>query len=232
MTFTVIGTIDEPVDDLSQVGSIVMPVNELYALEGAPSSRTGDFTNRLLVQARDRSPAAVDQLIRAIARAGQETAASKQGTIAEVFGFHDEVVRHQRDFLPVYALLVAVVFVVAVVGILGLTDALGESVVERRRDIGLLRSLGAPGRRIAAVFWVEGIALSVSGWAIASGAGIPLAYLFVQRFSSTVMPTDFHFTPLAFAVTFGSTLAIATLASILPALRAARFRTADLLRST
>jgi putative ABC transport system permease protein len=104
-------------------------------------------------------------------------------------------------------------------------------VVERRRDIGLLRSLGASGWRVAAVFWTEGLGLSISAWVLASAVGLPLAYLFVQRFSSTVMPTDFHFTPLAFAAGFGGTLVIATLASALPALRAARSRTADLLRS-
>ena len=229
--FTVIGTIHESVDDLSQVGAVVMPVNDLYEMEGANPSHIGDFTNRLLVQARDRSPAAVDQLTRGIDLAGRNVAADKQGAIAEVFAFHDEVVRQQRNFLPVYALLVAVTLVIAAVGILGLTDALGASVVERRRDIGLLRSLGASGRRIAAVFWIEGLALSAAAWILASAAGLPLAYLFVQRFSTTVIPTDFHFAPLTLAVSIGGTLLIATLATVLPARRAARIRAAELLRS-
>jgi putative ABC transport system permease protein len=229
--FTVIGTIHESVDDLSQAGALVMPVNELYEMEGASPSHIGDFTNRLLVQARDRSPAAVDQLTRGIDLAGRNATAGKQGAIAEVFAFHDEVVRHQRNFLPVYALLVAVTLVIAAVGILGLTDALGASVVERRRDIGLLRSLGAPGRRIAAVFWIEGLALSAGAWILASAAGLPLAYLFVQRFSTTVIPTDFYFAPVTLAVSIGGTLLIATLATVLPARRAARIRAAELLRS-
>ncbi|HEY6427181.1 MAG TPA: ABC transporter permease, partial [Acidimicrobiales bacterium] len=231
MTFTVIGTIHESVDDLSQAGAIVMPVNELYELEGASPSGIGDYTNRLLVQARDQSPAAVGELTRAIDLAGRDATAGKQGAIAEVFAFRDEVVRQQRNFLPVYALLVAVALIVAAVGILGLTDALGASVVERRRDIGLLRSLGASGRRIAVVFWTEGLALSAGAWILASAAGFPLAYLFVQRFSATVMPTDFHFAPLTFAVTLGATLVIATVATVLPARRAARMRAVELLRS-
>jgi putative ABC transport system permease protein len=230
MTFTVIGTIHESVDDLSQAGAIVMPVNELYELEGASPAHIGDYTNRLLVQARDRSPAAVDQLTRAIDLAGRNAAVSRQGAIAEVFAFHDEVVRQQRNFLPVYALLVAVALLVAAVGILGLTDALGASVLERRRDIGLLRSLGASGWRIAVVFWLEGLALSVGAWILASAAGFPLAYLFIQRFSTTVMPTDFYFAPLTLAVSIGGTLVIATLATMLPARRAARMRAVELLR--
>jgi putative ABC transport system permease protein len=231
MTFTVIGTIHESVDDLSQAGAIVMPVNELYALEGASPSHIGNYTNRLLVQARDRSPAAVDRLTREIDLAGRDVPAGKEGAIAAVFAFRDEVVRHQRNFLPVYALLAAVALIVAAVGILALTDALGASVVERRRDIGLFRSLGASGRRIAVVFWIEGLALSAGAWVLASAAGFPLAYLFVQRFSSTVMPTDFHVASLTFTASIGGTLAIATLATALPARRAARMAAVELLRA-
>jgi len=162
MTFTVIGTVHEPVDDLSQVGAINMPVNDLYRLEGASAARIGNYANRVLVRAVDRSPAAVDRLTRAIDTAGSSAGLGRQGPIGEVFSFHDEVVRQQRKLLPIYALLLVVAIIVAAVGTLGLTDALGASVLERRRDIGLLRSLGATGRRVAAVFWIEGAALSAS----------------------------------------------------------------------
>src|SRR6516164_7119056 len=150
MTFTVIGTVHEPVDDLSQVGAINMPVNDLYRLEGAPAAHIGNYANRVLVQAIDRSPAAVDRLTRAIDTAGSSASLGRQGPIGEVFSFHDEVVRQQRNFLPIYALLLVVAIVVAAVGTLGLADALGASVLERRRDIGLLRSLAAVGGAIEA----------------------------------------------------------------------------------
>jgi putative ABC transport system permease protein len=232
LRFSVIGTVDEPVDDLSQVGTIDMPVNDLYRLEGAPVSRIGNYTNRVLVQAADRSPAAVDRLTRAIDRVGrQATAGGKRGPIAEVFAFHDEVVRHRRSFLPVYLLLVVVALIIAAVGSLGLADVLTASVIERRRDIGLLRALGATGRRVAIIFWVEGLALSLAAWAVAAAAGLPLAYLFVQIFRRRVMPTDFHFDPVSLALMVAVTLGLSTAATILPARRAAAMRTAELLRT-
>jgi putative ABC transport system permease protein len=232
MTFTVIGTVQESVDDLSQVGAAVVPVDDLYRLEGARASRIGDFTNRVLVQGRDRSPAAVDRLTRAIDSAGRQAALGKldEGPVAEVFAFHDEVVRHQRNFLPVYALLLAVTLVVAAVGILGLADALGASVVERRRDIGLLRSLGATGGRVATVFWIEGAALSGLAWICACAVGVPLSYLFIELFRHTVMPTEFHFEPRALAVMVAVTLALSTVATVVPAHRAAALHAGDLLR--
>jgi hypothetical protein len=232
MTFTVIGTVHESVDDLSQVGAAVVPVDDLYRLEGASASHIADFTNRVLVQGRDRSPAAVDRLTRAVDSAGRSAAVGKlgDGPVAEVFAFHDEVVRHQRNSLPVYALLFAVALVVAVVGILGLADALGTSVVERRRDIGPFRSLGATGRRVATVFWIEGAALSGLAWVCACAVGIPLPYLFVDLSRHTVMPTEFHFDPLALAVMVVLTLVLSTVATIVPAHRAAALHAGDLLR--
>jgi putative ABC transport system permease protein len=222
----------EPVDDLSQVGTLDMPIDDLYRLEGAPTTRLADYTNRVLVQARSRTPAAVDQLARAIDAIGRQASlAGKEGPIAEVFTFRDEVVRHQRNFQPVYLLLLAGALIVAVIGGLGLAGTLTASVIERHRDIGLLRSLGATGRRIATVFWVESVALSLIAWTVAALAGVPLAYMFVQFFRRRVMPTDFHFAPSNLIVMIGLTLALASLAAILPARRAATLQAAELLRA-
>jgi putative ABC transport system permease protein len=228
--FTVIGTVDEPVDDLSQIGTIDMPVNDLYLLEGAPTNTVADYTNRVLIQARDRSTAAVDLLTRAIDTAGRQSGADRGGPIAEVFRFHDEVVRHQRSFEPIEYLLLAVSAVVALVGLLGLADSLTASVSDQRRDIGVVRALGGRASHLATMFWTEAIAISLAAWAVAAAVGVPLAYIFVQLFRKEVMPTDFHFDPVSIVLMVAVTSAIATAATVLPAIRAAALRPRDLLR--
>jgi signal transduction histidine kinase len=98
VSWTVIGTVHESVDDLSQVGAAVVPVTQLYRFSGAPTQGLADFTDRIMVQSTDRSPAGVDRLTRAIDRVGRAAAAGRDGPIAEVFTFHDEVTRQQRNF--------------------------------------------------------------------------------------------------------------------------------------
>jgi putative ABC transport system permease protein len=230
-TWTVIGTLREAVDDVTQVGAAVAPVNQVYELLGAPAAGIADYANRVLVRAKNRSAAGVDRLTRDIDQAGRMAAAGgRDGPVSEVFTFHDEVLRHQRHFTPLYALLLAVATIVAAVGVLGLADALGSSVVERQKDIGLLRALGASGRRVATVFWLEGLALSLLAWLLAALAGVPLAYLFVRLFQRRVMPVTFHVAPWAFASTLAVALMVPTLASVAPALRVASMRAVNLLR--
>jgi putative ABC transport system permease protein len=231
MRFTVVGTVDEPVDDLSQVGTVDLAVNDLYELEGAPAGNIRDYTNRVLVQATDRSSPAVDRLTRAIDGIGRAQADGRNGPIASVFRFHDEVVRHQRNFLPVQALLLVASALVGLVGVLGLADAVGTAVLDQRREIGLLRCLGASGRQVATVVWTQALAVSVTAWAVAAAAGVPIASMFVDLFRREVMPTDFSFNPVSLLAMVLVTLLTATAAAVLPASRAAQLRPAELLRS-
>jgi putative ABC transport system permease protein len=146
-------------------------------------------------------------------------------------GREDQVLRHQRSFLPIQALLLAASALIALIGLLGLADVLGASVTDQRREIGLLRALGASGRDIATVVWTQALTVSLAAWALAIAAGIPLAYTFVQLFRRRVMPTDFHFDPINLLAMVAVTIAIAGGAALLPAHRAASLRPAELIRT-
>jgi putative ABC transport system permease protein len=228
--FTVVGVVDQPVDDLSQVGTVDMPVDSLYQLEGAPDANINDYTNRVLIQARDRSAGAVDALTRAIDQTGRTSSADRNGPVTEVFRFRDEVIRHQRNFLPIRALLLAASILVAFVGLLGLADALSAAVTDQRNDIGLLRALGATGRDVATVVWAQALAVSLAAWALAAAIGIPLARLAVEAFRRQVMPTDYHLDALNLLVMVAITAAVASGAALLPARRAASLKPTELLR--
>jgi putative ABC transport system permease protein len=141
-----------------------------------------------------------------------------------------EVQYRQQSWLIFYALLYGVALIVGAVGILGLTDALAASVLERRREIGLLRAMGASDWQVARVFWVEGLTLGGIAWLLGVLLGLPLAYGFIQLMSRLVLRVDFFIAPSALIVMLAAVLLISTLASIIPALRASRMRIADMLR--
>ena len=70
-----------------------------------------------------------------------------------------ETQHKQQSWFILYALLYAVALIVGAVGVLGLANALTASVLERRREIGMLRAMGASSWRVGQVFWSEGLAL-------------------------------------------------------------------------
>ncbi|HEY6410352.1 MAG TPA: ABC transporter permease, partial [Ktedonobacteraceae bacterium] len=160
ITWTVIGTLKESVDSLGQIGAAVVPVNTLYQFEGTPATSVVDYTSKLLIQARDRTPAGVSQLADEIDALGTNLILSgsvgRGAGLGPVFLVQDEALRHQRNFYILYALLYAVALITGAVGILGLVSTLTASVVERQREIGLVRAMGASSWRVAQVFWVEG----------------------------------------------------------------------------
>jgi putative ABC transport system permease protein len=237
ITLTIIGTIKQSIDVLGWIGAAILPVDTLYRLKGVSGAEASQASSaQIIVGARDRSLDAVNQLAAQVSAVVNRGGASSDdpgyysGANGTIDTIHEYVTRRQADAYLLYYLLYALALVVGVVGALGLANALVTSVLERRREIGLLRAMGASGRRVAQVFWVESLSLGALSWLIGAMLGLPLAWAFVQTFAWTVMPVDFSLEPLAFAASLVAVLAIATIASVAPAWRASRLRIATALR--
>ncbi len=234
-TLRIVGTVKQSIYDFGSIGALVTSVAAYNQFTGLPAGSSGDASLTFLVQARDRSPRAIDQLttdLDGLLNQGQ-TQACTQVCGREGFGVTPliaETKQHQQSWFVLYALLYAVALIVGAAGILGLANALTASVLERRREIGMLRAMGASGWRIGQVFWSEGLALGGIAWLAGGIIGLPLAYLFVRAFSQLVMPVDFVIDPAAFVVMLVAVVVIASVATIAPASRASRIRVADMLR--
>jgi len=222
VTWTIIGIIHQPMYGTGQIGAVMTSVENANQFSGNPA----DLTPELLIEARDHTASAVDALTRQIdqlVNGGNENGGSVETR-------QQRVQRSQQSWLIFYALLYSVALIVGAVGILGLANALAASVLERRREIGLLRAMGGSAFRVARVFWVEGLALGGIAWGLCALLGLPLAYGFIQVMSTLVLRVDFLIAPSALVVMLAAVLIISTLASIIPALRASRVRIADMLR--
>ncbi|HLK12015.1 MAG TPA: FtsX-like permease family protein [Candidatus Binatia bacterium] len=108
--------------------------------------------------------------------------------------------------------------------LIALSDALASGVLERTREIGVLRAVGLPRRHISQIVVLEGLAIGVLGLTLAAVAGLGLGVFWVEvQFPALLgWQLDLHF-PTRFALgAAGLTLAICVVASLVPSVRAAR----------
>jgi putative ABC transport system permease protein len=81
-----------------------------------------------------------------------------------------------NQFASVISTLLGLAMIAATVGAIGLTGALAISVVERTREIGVMRATGAKSGVISRLYLMEGILHGLLSWVIS----VPLAYLLAQ----------------------------------------------------
>lgn len=130
----------------------------------------------------------------------------------------------------IYALFDTVAIIVALVGLLGLSNMLAAEVLERRKEIGILRSLGATGRHIGLIFWVEGLALALIAWIPGFLLAIPGSYALIGVFNANIQPVQFALNPVVIPLTLLFIVVVSFIASFGPAFRASRVRIGEILR--
>ena len=98
------------------------------------------------------------------------------------------------------------------------------NVLERRREIGVLRAIGAPNRGVAQVFIVEGIAIGALSWLLGSLLALPLSRLLSDAVGIPLMgaPLTFSFSMAGVWLWFVVVVLLSALASFVPARNASR----------
>ena len=122
-------------------------------------------------------------------------------------------------------------FLIVAISMVGLVNAITMNVLERTREIGVLRCIGARGRDIRRIFGAEGLALALLGWVL----GVPLGYAIARLLNWLVfrlVKIEFAFTfpPLNLLIALVGTVALALLIMRIPLRRAVRFKPGEALR--
>jgi putative ABC transport system permease protein len=140
-----------------------------------------------------------------------------------------ETTAAQMDILII--LLLAMVILISVVGGLGLAITMSLNVIERTREIGILRSLGAENGVVRRVVILEGLVIGLVSWAISIPSSIPLAVWLGNSLGNSLLarPLDYIFSIPALLTWLGLTVIISIVASILPAQSAAKLTIRDAL---
>jgi putative ABC transport system permease protein len=129
----------------------------------------------------------------------------------------------RNQFNPVIGTLSGLAGMIAAVGGIGLSGALSIGVLQRIREIGVLRAIGAPSKAVFRLFLLEGWLYGIIAWLLS----LPLAYLAAEPISTELgktmlgMQLDFAFDWLALVYWLGIVFMIAWLASFWPAKKAA-----------
>jgi len=129
------------------------------------------------------------------------------------------------SFLLVMALLTASV------GSMGLAGTMGMNVLERTREIGIMRSIGAADGEIMRTVIVEGVVIGGISWVLGALLSLPFTYMLSTIVSLAVFdsPVEVHFTPAGFLIWLLVVLVLSALASMLPARNAARLTIREVL---
>lgn len=115
-------------------------------------------------------------------------------------------------------------------GILGLYNTLTSSVLERQREIGVWRAIGANAKQVSSVFWLEGLVLTGLAWMLCVIIGIPIAYGFMQLLSRWLFPIPFAFSGKLLLMVLIPMIIITISACFGPTARACRTCISEILR--
>jgi putative ABC transport system permease protein len=135
----------------------------------------------------------------------------------------------QTNVLVYFMLGMAVM--IAIVGGLGLMGTMSINVLERTREIGVMRAIGASNGDIQGIVIVEGLVVGLISWALSILLAIPITGVLCFGVGMAIltapMPTVYGTTGIIAWLLF--TLFLATVASALPARRASRLTVRDTL---
>jgi putative ABC transport system permease protein len=144
-------------------------------------------------------------------------ARSSMSTADSRFGF-------DQHMLMIYIFLIVMSLIIGGVGGLGLMTTMSVNVLERRREMGVLRAIGATPGMIAMIVVAEGLIIGLLSWLFASLAAWPVSKFVGDTFVRLLFRDgmDFVFEPLGLIVWLAASMLFSSVATFLPAWRASR----------
>jgi putative ABC transport system permease protein len=138
-----------------------------------------------------------------------------------------ELIRQREDARRKFTLvMISIAAISLLVGGIGITNIMLANVVERTKEIGTRRALGARRRDIRRQFLTEAVLLSAVGGAVGIGAGIGLTLLISSAFG-----WNFVITWLAVGASMAVSGAVGLLSGTYPAVKASRLDPIEALRA-
>jgi len=133
------------------------------------------------------------------------------------------------NVLTVFLLFLAIL--TALVGSIGLAGTMSLNVMERTREIGILRAIGATDLALMRMVLVEGALIGLMSWVLSSVVAFPISEIMSDSISLALFSgrANFGFTPTGFIIWLVVVIILSVLASVLPARGATRLTIREVL---
>ena len=129
-----------------------------------------------------------------------------------------------QHMLMIYVFLIVMSAIIGGVGGLGLMTTMSLNVFERRREMGVMRALGATPRIVWLMVVAEGVVIGVLSWAIAGVLAWPISKAIGDLLVKVLFRggLDFTFESVGLVIWMIVSISLSALASFLPAWKASR----------
>ncbi len=206
----------------NEAGAIVyFPLRVLERLDGTPGA-----ADSIWLTTASSAHAAIDRA--ATAAAARLAAAGYPVSTTEIYVAEAQITAADTAILTIVEILGLVVVAIM---LMGLISALSVGVIERTREVGIMRCVGARARHIRRVFSAEAVVLAAVGWAF----GVLLGWLMYQGLLAlflhnvdVTLPEDFP--PVIPLITLAGVLVLTLLVIRGPLRRATRIQPGTALR--
>ena len=129
-----------------------------------------------------------------------------------------------QHMLMIYIFLIVMSGIVGSVGALGLMTTMSLNVLERRREMGVLRAIGATPRVVWLMVVVEGLVVGVLSWTIAALLAWPVSKVLGDVLVRAMLRggLDFVFEPAGLVIWLIVSISVSAAGSFIPAWKASR----------
>lgn len=151
--------------------------------------------------------------------------------VATVQQMDDERLEIDSAFGILIVLLLIMVMLLSLVGGLGLMGTMSLNVLERSREIGVIRAFGGSNGSVMKMVLLEGVAIGMMSWLFALLLAIPLTWLFCSLIGHSFlsMALWFQYSASGAFLWLGLVIVLSAFSSILPAVNAVRLTVREVL---